>query len=281
MTKSTMTQIHPGDPGKILTTTGHMKIKSKVGMSGMNQDTAEITTGHNTNIKTGRCSTNTKCTSDFSIVSFKCHGFKSSYGSIMELMKSTDMLFLSETWLKPCELCTVSNDMVKTGFWSNFKSSIDPETILEGCPYGGVGIICKKVSGLTYIPLKTENDRILFFQIRSRERILVTIIGVYMPHFNGSASQTAEYYETLEDIQIFHQSVTDCSILHDTVDIVSDHLPMHLLIRLQVEPKSKVPEDKLVRFNQFTLALTGQMKIRVDRLLNMLQNLQPLYLMWI
>ena len=334
MTKSTMTQIHPGDPGEILTTTGHMKIKSKVGMSGMNQDTAEITTGHNTNIKTGRCSTNTKSTSDFSIVSFSCHGFKSSYGSIMELMKSTDMLFLSETWLKPCELCTVSNDMVKAGFWPNFKSSIDPETILEGRPYGGVGIICKKVSGLTYIPLKTENDRILSLQIRSRERILVTIIGVYMPHFNGSASQTAEYYETLEDIQCiigcndpspviflgdmnaslpqslklprnwhkklpfnsnsfllydflcqndfvscnfrhaqqinytysrnntfsyidhvfcsryFHQSVTDCSILHDTADIVSDHLPMHLLIRLQVESKSKVPEDKLVRFNQ-------------------------------
>ena len=59
-------------------------------------------------------------------------------------MKSTDMLFLSETWLKPCELCTVSNDMGMAGFWSNFKSSIDPETILEGCSYGGVGIICKK-----------------------------------------------------------------------------------------------------------------------------------------
>ena len=47
-----MTQTHCGDPGEILTTTRHMKIKSKVGMSGMNQDTAEITTGHNTNIKT-------------------------------------------------------------------------------------------------------------------------------------------------------------------------------------------------------------------------------------
>ena len=205
MTKSTMTQIHPGDPGEILTTTGHMKIKSKVGMSGMNQDTAEITTGHNTNIKTGRCST-----SDFSIVSFNCHGFKGSYGSIMELMKSTDMLFLSETWLKPCELCTVSNDMVKAGFWPNFKSSIDPETILEGRPYGGVGIICKKLSGLTYIPLKTENDRILSLQIRSRERILVTIIGVYMPHFNGSASQTAEYlrhwriFSALLSVMILH-----------------------------------------------------------------------------
>ena len=65
----------------------------------------------------------------------------------------------------------------------------------------------KKVLGLTYIPLKTENDRILSLQIRSHERILVTIIGVYMPHFNGSASQTAEYYEALEDIRC----IIDCN----------------------------------------------------------------------
>ena len=62
--------------------------------------------------------------------------------------------------------------MVKAGFWSNFKSSTDSETILEGCPYGGVAIICKKVLGLTYIPLQTENDRILSLQIRSHDRIL-------------------------------------------------------------------------------------------------------------
>ena len=155
-----------------------------------------------------------------------------------------------------------------------------------------------------------------------------------MPHFNGSASQTAEYCETLEDIQCiidcndsspiiflgdmnaslpqcatlfknwhkkspfnnnsfllydflcqndfvscnfrdeqqinytysrndtfsyidhvfcsryFHQSVTECTILHDCADTVSDHLPMRLCVSLTAEPKPNVSENKIVRFNK-------------------------------
>ena len=63
-------------------------------------------------------------------------------------------------------------------------------------------------------------------------------------------NNTFSYTENMFCTRYFHQTVTDCSILHDTADIVSDHLPMHLLIRLEDEPKSKVPEENLMRFNK-------------------------------
>ena len=102
--------------------------------------------------------TNDQC---YSVVSLNCHGMKSSLGMVLGQMGSTcDCMFLSETWLKPCELSHIKQEMLKHNLWSYFKSSIDPEIVLEGRPYGGVGFVCKKIPGVTYVPINCDNNRV-------------------------------------------------------------------------------------------------------------------------
>ena len=135
------------------------------------------------------------------IINFNCNGFKGSYGGILNLIKDNDCVFLCETWLKPNELNGVSKQLNSHGFWCNMKSSIDPEELLVGRPYGGVGFICKRINGVTYVPLPCDNDRIMAVQVVIDSKVLLTMIGVYMPYHDGSANQATLYSETLEDIQ--------------------------------------------------------------------------------
>ena len=69
-------------------------------------------------------------------------------------------------------------------------------------------------------------------------------------NYTYNRNNTFSHIDHVFCTRYFHQTVTECSILLDTADIVSDHLPMHLLTRLEIEPKSNVPEDNLVRFNK-------------------------------
>ena len=86
-------------------------------------------------------------------------------------------------------------------------SSIDPEVVLEGRPYNGVGMICKNISGVCYISLSTGNDRISVMQIVINEKVYLTVIWVYRPHYDGTVNQIAQYIQTLEDVQC----ITDCN----------------------------------------------------------------------
>ena len=81
------------------------------------------------------------------------------------------------------------------------KSSVDPEVVLEGRPYGGVGFICKNIPGISYVNVQTDNDRLCVLQIKSNSKVLLTIIGVYMPYYDGSVAHIQEYIDTLEDMQ--------------------------------------------------------------------------------
>ena len=84
---------------------------------------------------------------NLSIISFNCHGIKSSLGAVFGLLKDTHIMFLSETWLKPSEMHTISNEVRNLGYWSVFKSSVDPEIVLEGRLHGGVSLSVKKCLG--------------------------------------------------------------------------------------------------------------------------------------
>jgi len=105
----------------------------------------------------------------------------------------------------PNELHTITNDMNKMNYWCDVKSSIDPVVVLEGSPYGGVGMICK-IPGVCYISLSTDNDRISAMQIAINEKVYLTVIGMYMPHYDGNVNQIAQYNQTLEDVQC----IIDC-----------------------------------------------------------------------
>ena len=137
----------------------------------------------------------------FKIINFNCNGFKSSHGSVFNMLDDSDCMFLSETWLKPCELSHVSKNINDMGYWCNLKSSVDPETILTGRPYGGVGFICKKKTDITYVPLPCDNDRIMAVQVVTNNKVCLTMIGVYLPFYDGSSSQVEMYNECLQDVQ--------------------------------------------------------------------------------
>ena len=114
-------------------------------------------------------------------------------------MKDVDCMFLCETWLRPNELHTITSDMNKMNYWCDMKSSIDPEVVLEEHPYGGVGMICKKIPYVCYISLSTDNDRISAMQIVINEKIYLTVIEVYMSHYDGTVNQIAQYITLLYD----------------------------------------------------------------------------------
>ena len=126
---------------------------------------------------------------------------KSSFGMILNQMKYTECLFLCETWLKPSELGTIRNELNEHEYWSYLKWSVDPEVVLQGCPYGGVGFICRKLPGLSYRSINCDNDRLCALQILSDHKVLLTVIGVYMPYVDGTTNQLKAYSETLDDIQ--------------------------------------------------------------------------------
>ncbi len=91
--------------------------------------------------------------------------------------------------------------LAREGYWSHMKSSIDPEEVLQGRPYGGVGFICKRIQGLIYKPIEVDNDRITGVQLVQSGKVILNIIGVYLPYYDGTPNQVALYSETLDVLQ--------------------------------------------------------------------------------
>ena len=47
----------------------------------------------------------------FALVTFNCFGLKSSINDVTDLMRSVDILFLSESWLLQSEIVTLSKEV--------------------------------------------------------------------------------------------------------------------------------------------------------------------------
>ena len=140
-------------------------------------------------------------TMEYNVISFNCHGLKSSFDMILRQMSNISCMFLCETWLRPCDLSVVSNELRNENYWCMMKSSVDPEVTSEGRPYGGVGFICKRITGISYVPINVDNNRICAIKVVSDGKVMLTIIGVYMQCYDGSTNTIQLYSETLEDVQ--------------------------------------------------------------------------------
>ena len=94
---------------------------------------------------------------------------------------------------------------------SFLKSSINPEETLVGRPHGGIGFIYRNVEGLTFTCPDTDNDRLAIMKISHRQsgRIVLNLIGVYLPHHNGSPEQIALYSDCLDQL---HSILEDCTM---------------------------------------------------------------------
>jgi hypothetical protein len=120
---------------------------------------------------------------------------------ITEIQNNSTIAFLCETWLQPFELQHTKRTLSELGLWCHLKSSIDPEEVLVGRPYGGVGFVCKPLDGVVYNPIEVDCHRIVGLQLINNGSIVLNIIGVYLPYYNGTADQSALYSETLDILQ--------------------------------------------------------------------------------
>ena len=119
-------------------------------------------------------------------------------------------MFICEHWLQHCEIPTINSFFKQNGFIPHLKSSIDPEEALCGRPYGGIGFICKNIAGVSYKFVDIANDRISLLKVfqSGSDKLLLNVIGVYLPYHNGYADQITLYSDTLDNLQAI---VDDCS----------------------------------------------------------------------
>ena len=71
--------------------------------------------------------------------------------------------------------------------WVALKSSMDPCEIIDGRPYGGIGFICSKIEGITFQSIDVESDRIWAIQLSMNRKVLINVIGVYLPYNSGTS----------------------------------------------------------------------------------------------
>ena len=126
----------------------------------------------------------------YTISSFNCKGLKASYDMIeTTLLHKYQMLFLCEHWLSPHEVVSFEQCCQKDDKWVHMKSSINPEELLVGRPYGGIGFIANRVENISYKPLTVNSDRITGVQVLSKGQTALTVLGVYLPFYNGKYDQ--------------------------------------------------------------------------------------------
>ena len=116
-------------------------------------------------------------------------GYKGSNAFISGLCDIYDICFVCEHWMKNSDISFVQLRLRKELKWSYFKTSIDSETVLSGRGYGGVGFICKQKPNISYRRMDIESDRILGLSVYNDATLILHVIGVYMPYFNGETEQ--------------------------------------------------------------------------------------------
>ena len=127
------------------------------------------------------------------------------------MCKDNDVVFISETWLKPHSLSGMSDCLSRHGIDMNDKrifsksGMIDAPPDYAGRPYGGVSLICSSNNGAHFVYEESacNNKRIVCVKVLTVDNAHIkTIIGVYMPYYKNDTQQTEEYLATLSDLQI-------------------------------------------------------------------------------
>ena len=143
------------------------------------------------------------------IETFNCHGFKESSDFILNRLSDVDFLCLTETWLRPQESNLINSlliDHSNTRYEVFNKCGMTySDNDLNGRPYGGLSVICRKNDQLCFSMLPCDSERICPILISDkRDNPLHIIVNVYMPYFDKSKnSQTDLFIETIDILQSF------------------------------------------------------------------------------
>ena len=81
------------------------------------------------------------------------------------------------------------------------KTSVDPKVALEGCPYDGLCFIYENLPDIHFVNNEVEDDKICIIKVVSDTKVLLTIIGIYMPYYDSSTTRVGLHSETLENFQ--------------------------------------------------------------------------------
>ena len=77
------------------------------------------------------------------LVTYNCRGWNSGLHVLPDILDSCDICFLQEHWLLEDQLYELNN--INHNFTSAGVSGIDNWSLLPGRPYGGCGILYRKI----------------------------------------------------------------------------------------------------------------------------------------
>ena len=121
------------------------------------------------------------------------------------MQRSYPLIFMCEHWLTVSETAAIK-DCFKDK-WVYFKSSMCPEDVISGRPYGGVGFVCDQIAGLDYKIIEIDCDRICAMEIIRKNVVILTVIGVYLPYCNQTVNQMELYLEVLDKVKYLLEDI--------------------------------------------------------------------------
>ena len=145
----------------------------------------------------------TNYSKSFNILSYNCKGFKSSFSTIDYFLneQNCDIAFVCEHWLTEQEIAGFKYSFNSNNIWVDMKSSMNQEEMLTGRPYGGIGFVAKCLKHISYRPVSVNSKRIAGVQLVTNGEVILTIYGLYLPHYNGMHDQIELFSETLDILQ--------------------------------------------------------------------------------
>ena len=85
---------------------------------------------------------------------------------------------------------------------------------MKGRPYGRTGFICRKSNGLSYCVIECDSDRLCAIKILRHPKVILNIIGVYLPYDTSGSEQMDCYINTLDILQnIVDECDKNCPIV--------------------------------------------------------------------
>ena len=109
--------------------------------------------------------------------SYNCKSLKRNVVGIRKLCEVSDIVFLQEHWLFPCDLPLLNN--VHNEFTSYGVSSIDSsDRVIVGRPFGGVAVLWHNRLAPLVRPVCFDDDRIIGLECDINGH-KVLLLGVY------------------------------------------------------------------------------------------------------
>jgi len=137
------------------------------------------------------------------LATFNMHGFNTSWSYLQDLCVFSDIIFIQEHWLTPSKLDYLHS--VNSLFCCYAKSAMDDSIctgiLPKGRPFGGVGVLWKKVLSKNVLCCGSSQDgRVVYIKLVFADCKLL-LFGCYFPVYENSVAYSDEICAILGYIQ--------------------------------------------------------------------------------